>query len=345
MLKLFLTLFITFVLSHFSILKAEETENFPSNEEVSKLASEAANALEDKKVAEMIPTEEMPKVEFSESELVEMVGFLTAQGGGVPALKLNDTEIALLAKGLVDGLSSVKKLEDFDEAFIQKSLGQAQSRAEAIDNASEEIPGIEENALEVLGFVIAMQSGLAQLGFGAEDIPSIEKGFISGADPAGKEIQDEAKLAAFQKFIQKRVTEARSKLVAEGEAANKAFFEELDSDDSVLKSESGLYYKIHESGADEKPTLDDSVLVHYKGALIDGTQFDSSYDRGEPAKFPLRGVVAGFGEGLTKIGAGGKITLYIPSNLGYGDNPRPGGVIKPGDTLVFDCELVEVNPE
>jgi FKBP-type peptidyl-prolyl cis-trans isomerase len=85
------------------------------------------------------------------------------------------------------------------------------------------------------------------------------------------------------------------------------------------------------------------VLVHYKGTLIDGTQFDSSYDRGAPATFRLDQVVKGFGEGLTKIGAGGKIILYIPSELGYGNSPRPGGVIKPGDTLIFECELLEVN--
>ncbi|MDH5242194.1 MAG: FKBP-type peptidyl-prolyl cis-trans isomerase, partial [Gammaproteobacteria bacterium] len=81
----------------------------------------------------------------------------------------------------------------------------------------------------------------------------------------------------------------------------------------------------------------------YKGTLIDGTQFDSSYDRGAPATFRLNQVVKGFGEGLTKIGAGGKIILYIPSDLGYGNSPRPGGVIKPGDSLIFECELLEVD--
>ena len=110
----------------------------------------------------------------------------------------------------------------------------------------------------------------------------------------------------------------------------------------MQSTESGLHYKVLEPGSDAKPTMEDAVLVHYKGTLIDGTQFDSSYDRGAPAEFPLNGVVQGFGEGLTKIGAGGKIILYIPSELGYGNNPRPGGAIKPGDTLIFECELVEI---
>jgi FKBP-type peptidyl-prolyl cis-trans isomerase len=162
----------------------------------------------------------------------------------------------------------------------------------------------------------------------------------------------QAKLSAFQEFIQKRVTVLQAKMAAEAEtiaaertAAAKVFFEELALDPEVQKSESGLYYKILESGAYEKPTLEDTVLVNYKGTLIDGDQFDSSYDRGEPAKFPLNAVVPGFGEGLTKIGVGGKIILYIPSELGYGNSPRPGGKIKPGDALIFECELIEVNPE
>ena len=98
-----------------------------------------------------------------------------------------------------------------------------------------------------------------------------------------------------------------------------------------------------EAGKEARATLEDTVLVHYKGTLIDGTQFDSSYDRGQAASFPLNGVVPGFGEGLTKIGEGGKV-FAIPSALGYGDNPRAGGPIGPGDTLIFECELIKINP-
>ena len=158
-------------------------------------------------------------------------------------------------------------------------------------------------------------------------------------------------MPAFQAFIQKRVAAAQAAAeaagaaaAAENKAAGAAFFAELAADTEVQKSESGLHYKVIEPGSDVKPVMTDSVLVHYKGTLIDGTQFDSSYDRGQPATFPLNGVVKGFGEGLTKVGAGGKIILYIPSELGYGNTPRPGGAIKPGDTLIFECELVEINP-
>ena len=158
-------------------------------------------------------------------------------------------------------------------------------------------------------------------------------------------------MPAFQTFIQAKIAAAEAKMTARnaelaaGKAAEAdAFFAKLKDDAKVQSSDSGLHYKVVEVGGEKRATLDDSVLVHYKGTLIDGTQFDSSYDRGQAASFPLNGVVPGFGEGLTKIGEGGKVILYIPSALGYGDNPRAGGPIGPGDTLIFECELIKVNP-
>ena len=337
MLKFFYLLFIAALISGTS-LKAEEA----SNSENPKKAENAESSASE----EITSTPDVaPAVEVPESELVEMVGFLTAQGGGVPMLKLDDAGIAALTNGLMDGLSGAKTLDDFPEERIRQVFGQVQKRAEAIEAGSEEIPVIKEDALQVMGFIIALQSGLVQLEFDAEEVPFIKKGFIAGANATEADPADKVKLPAFQEFIQKRVMAAQAKAAADIEAANQAFFEELATDPMVQKSESGLYYKIIKPGATEKPTLEDSVLVHYKGTLIDGTKFDSSYDRGNPAEFPLKGVVKGFGEGLTKIGAGGKIILYIPSELGYGNNPRPGGAIKPGDTLIFECELIEVNPE
>ena len=159
--------------------------------------------------------------------------------------------------------------------------------------------------------------------------------------------------SVFQSFIQERVQSAQAEQEAAAASAaggnieaGKAYIEKLKAEDKAVQStESGLHYKVIKAGdAKQMPTMEDTVLVHYKGTRIDGTQFDSSYDRGQPATFPLNGVVPGFGEGLTKVGVGGKIMLYIPSDLGYGNSPRPGGAIQPGDTLVFECELIEVNP-
>ena len=202
----------------------------------------------------------------------------------------------------------------------------------------------------MIGLVMATQTGLDQLGFGANDAAAIARGFVAGANATEVDPAIEAKLPAFEAFMNERIAAAQAVAEAEAETAatdsidaGKAFFAKLAEDADVEKSESGLHYKVLDPGTGAKPSMTDSVLVHYKGTLIDGTQFDSSYDRGAPATFRLDQVVKGFGEGLTKIGAGGKIILYIPSELGYGNSPRPGGVIKPGDTLIFECELLEVN--
>jgi FKBP-type peptidyl-prolyl cis-trans isomerase len=290
-------------------------------------------------------------LEVPESELIEMAGYSTAVGSGILGLKLDDSDIAALTVGLRKGLIGEKKVEDIPQESIEAAFQQAQMRAEALVAESEEIPVISEDDLQIIGLVLLEQSGLSYLGFGAEDADLIISGFTVGANVDRPDSDIEAKLPAFQKFMQERLATARAIMTEEAKvvaaervAAGEAFFEELSADPDVQKSESGLYYKILEPGADEKPTMEDSVLVHYKGTLIDGTEFDSSYKRDQPAKFPLNGVVKGFGEGLTKIGAGGKIILYIPSELGYGDSPRPGGLIKPGDTLIFECELIEVNP-
>ena len=285
------------------------------------------------------------------SDLVEMVGYLTAQGGGVATLKLDDAGIAAIADGLQKGLAGELSIQDFPQEAMQAAFAQAAARAQAVEEATAELPAIDADALQKIGLVMVQQSGLEQLGFGADDAAAITKGFIAGASATAPDPSMEAQMPAFQDFIQKRVAAAQAAaelageaVAAENKAAGAAFFAELAADPDVQKSESGLYYKVLEPGSDAKPSMTDSVLVHYKGALIDGTQFDSSYDRGAPATFPLNGVVKGFGEGLTKVGAGGKVILYIPSELGYGNSPRPGGAIKPGDTLIFECELVEVNP-
>lgn len=105
-------------------------------------------------------------------------------------------------------------------------------------------------------------------------------------------------------------------------------------------TKSGVYYVIEKPGTAEKPTINSNVNCHYKGYLLDGTKFDSSYDRGQPTQFPLSGVIQGWQEGIPTIGKGGKVKLLIPSGLAYGSRGA-GNIIKPNSVLAFDVELID----
>jgi FKBP-type peptidyl-prolyl cis-trans isomerase len=123
---------------------------------------------------------------------------------------------------------------------------------------------------------------------------------------------------------------------------DRAFLLENAEREGVQVTASGLQYEILNAGEGRRPTRESEVTVHYRGTLIDGTQFDASYDRGVPATFLLNRVIAGWTEGLQLIGEGGQIMLYIPSELAYGQEGRPP-VIHPGATLVFEVSLIEVH--
>lgn len=123
--------------------------------------------------------------------------------------------------------------------------------------------------------------------------------------------------------------------------AGEAFLAENAKRQEVKVTSSGLQYEVIEEGDGPTPTAQDSVTVHYTGKLIDGTVFDSSVDRGEPADFPVTQVIPGFAEGLKMMNKGSKYVLYIPASLGYGNNEA--GSIPAGSTLVFEVEMIEVN--
>lgn len=126
----------------------------------------------------------------------------------------------------------------------------------------------------------------------------------------------------------------------------KKFLEENGKKSGITTTESGLQYKVLTEGDGAIPTATDVVRVNYRGRLLDGTEFDSSYTRGEPAEFPVRGVISGWVEALQLMPVGSKWELYIPSDLAYGPRGTQGGPIGPNATLIFEVELLDiVTPE
>ena len=216
-------------------------------------------------------------------------------------------------------------------------------------NAQDEAKGPDKEVYEAIGMMIAQGSGLNQMDFSPAEIELIVAGIQKGLKLKTLPPEMRALQPKIQAIMQAKMEKARQAQQAEGakvavvnKGKSQAFFANLAKKPGVIKDPSGFYYEVLKKGNGAFPTMSDTVRLHYHGTLIDGTVFDSSVQRGQPASFPMGGVIKGFSGGLTKVQVGGKVRIYIPSELGYGDNPRPGGPIKPGDTLVFECELLEI---
>lgn len=154
---------------------------------------------------------------------------------------------------------------------------------------------------------------------------------------------DEAKeeIRTFFQAMEERQQEAARKMGEVNAAAGEAFLKDNGARAEVKTTASGLQYEVLEEGTGAQPQSGDQVTVHYTGKLIDGTVFDSSVERGEPATFGVTQVIPGWVEALQMMKEGAKWRLFIPSNLAYGPNGA-GGVIGPNATLIFDVELIKV---
>ncbi len=200
----------------------------------------------------------------------------------------------------------------------------------------------EAQIMESFGWFVAARIGVHSLEFTPEQINSFVKGV--GQAASGKDAPYElGKIGpAMDQFIQQRQLAAMAKLKAKNDEASAAFFASLKGKAGVVTLPSGLAYEIVQPGTGENPKATDTVTVHYTGTLIDGHVFDSSIKRGAPETIALTEVVPGWTEGLQKINKGGKIKLYVPADLGYGE--RGAGEIPPGATLIFDIELIDFGP-
>lgn len=178
------------------------------------------------------------------------------------------------------------------------------------------------------------------------DIKAFSQGVeavFSGKEPALDQQQVAEVMQAFQSRKMEEQRAAFAALADENGKKGEAYLAENGAKKGVKTTASGLQYEVLTAGKGKSPKASDTVKVHYRGQLIDGTEFDSSYARNEPVSFPLDGVIPGWTEGLQLMKEGGKGRLVIPSDLAYG----PGGMgnaIGPNETLVFEVELLEVNP-
>lgn len=183
----------------------------------------------------------------------------------------------------------------------------------------------------------------------ASPIEMDSDGIIAGLNDALAQKEPRVEQERLQEVAQRLQSEMESKQKAESEAlsvenaaAAEAFMAENANKEGVVTLENGLQYRVIESAEGEMPAETDTVVVNYRGTFVDGTEFDSSYSRGEPAQFPLNAVIPGWQQALQLMPVGSKWEVYIPPELAYGSGGQ--GPIPPSSALIFEVELVEITP-
>lgn len=211
-----------------------------------------------------------------------------------------------------------------------------------------ELTSLNEKISYVFGINIGHQFQSQEIELDPDAVAQAIRDVNAGVEPRLSDEEMQTAMAEFQEQYEAKIAKLQAEEQANFDAvaeknrrAGEEFLQENAEKEGVVTLPSGLQYKIIEPGQGESPDASDTVTVHYRGTLIDGTVFDSSYDRGQPVSFPLQHVIPGWTEGLQHMKEGSKAELYIPSDLAYG----PGGsgpVIGPNETLIFEVELLEV---
>jgi FKBP-type peptidyl-prolyl cis-trans isomerase len=182
---------------------------------------------------------------------------------------------------------------------------------------------------------------------GLLDVPALMKGIEDAINEAEPALDPEVRQAALQAFSS-RVRDAQMARMEEEGAENReagaAYLAENGAREGVTTTESGLQYEVITPAEGPTPAAEDQVRIHYRGTLVDGTEFDSSYSRGEPSQFGVGGVIPGFAEGLQLMEVGSSYRFVIPSDIAYGPQGS-GGAIGPDATLIFEVELLEIIEE
>lgn len=243
-------------------------------------------------------------------------------------LKLRFSLIVLLVFSL-GGLSPI-----WAEEPQSSDAGQEKPAAPAVDM---------DKMMYALGVVMAQQLSFYRLN--DEEFEDVVRGLKDGYNNSeeAKGIDMQTYGMELRTLAQERSQAYFKEAAAEERASSSEFLAAAATEEGAQKTSTGLVYKELSAGSGDQPTATDTVKVHYKGTLRDGTVFDSSYDRGQPATFPLNQVIKCWTEGLQMMKVGGKSKLVCPADIAYGD--RGTGNIKPGSTLVFEVELLDIVKE
>ena len=254
-----------------------------------------------------------------------------------------DTLSYAIGVSRVEGLSDYLLSQGVDSTLMVDFL---KGFNEGMDNVDDNKFTARRVGMQVAQMVSGWIPGLNESIFGSDSTLTINrdimvKGFLD-AVAKKTELMDLVKAQAYSnekmKEIRNRVLETN---FGENRKAGEQFLAENKTKEGVVTTESGLQYKVITMGKGEKPTANSQVKVNYRGTLIDGTEFDSSYARNEPATFRANQVISGWTEALQLMPVGSKWMLYIPQELAYG-NREAGDVIKPFSTLIFEVELLEI---
>lgn len=210
-----------------------------------------------------------------------------------------------------------------------------------ISCAEDKLVTVEQQASYAVGVDIGAQIKAGQIKFDAE---ILSQGIQDSLGGKGLRLTQEEMTAAKQemvKQVQAKLAEQQGALASENLAKGNQFLADNAKKEGVITTDSGLQYKVLTAGTGSTPGENDTVVTHYRGTLMDGREFDSSYKRNAPATFPVKGVIKGWTEALQLMKVGAKWQLFIPADLAYGATKR-SELIQPNSMLIFELELIDI---
>ena len=212
----------------------------------------------------------------------------------------------------------------------------------ALNAGAQEGSELESNQQKA-SYAIGLQFGQSLKREGLElDMEALSLGIEDMLSGRGPRVSFETLQAGVEAFQQEQLA-GREELAEQNRLAGEAFLAENGQREGVVSTDSGLQYEVVEAGEGDTPSAEDQVVVHYRGSLVSGEEFDSSHRRGEPTVLRVNQVIPGWQEALALMSPGAKWNVWIPSDLGYGANGA-GNAIGPNETLVFEIELIEIRP-